>query len=133
MIFTLQRSLIILLVLLQLVAPLVHAHSGQVERSAGIHLPGLEFVTASDKSPFLSTTPSSPVKHYGTLVSVSSGIQHKNFSRASAQEFNRVATDIHYYAVNSRQELICLPDGFIIPCKTYLHPDFPRAPPSNSV
>ena len=129
MIFTLQRSLIILLVLLQLVAPLVHAHSGQVESFEGIHLPGLEFVTASDNGPFLSTTSSSPAKHYGTLVSVSSGIQHKNFSRTSVQEFYLASKDTHHNTVLSRQELNCLPDRFIIPYKTYLQPGFPRAPP----
>ena len=133
MIFTLQRSLIILLVLLQLVAPLVHAHSGQVESSEGIHLPGLEFVTASDEGPFFSTTSSSPAKHYGTLVSVSCGIPHKNFSRASVQEFNLVSKDTHHNVQNSRLELICLPEGLIIPSKTFLHPGFPRAPPPNSI
>jgi hypothetical protein len=42
MIFLLRPYLVTLLVLLQLIAPLVHAHTGEQVVSQGIHLPGLE-------------------------------------------------------------------------------------------
>jgi hypothetical protein len=42
MIFSLRLSLISLLMMLQFIAPLVHAHTSEKFSSKGIHIPGLE-------------------------------------------------------------------------------------------
>lgn len=42
MIFSLRLSLITLLMMLQFIAPLVHAHTSENFSSKGIHIPGLE-------------------------------------------------------------------------------------------
>ena len=128
MIFTLQRSLIILLVLLQLVAPLVHAHSGQGVSPEGIHLPGLEFVTSHENENIL--TISSHSQDHGAVISVSSGIQHKNFSRTNVEKIYLLTKETHHNAVNCQREVNCLPEGFRVLRTICLRLVFPRAPPA---
>ncbi len=50
MIFSLRPFLIIFLVLLQFIAPLVHAHTSEKISSQGVHIPGLEVYANSANS-----------------------------------------------------------------------------------
>lgn len=129
MIHMLHKSLIMLLVLLQLVAPLVHAHSEQDESPEGIHLPGLEFVTGHDKGVVFSTT-TSHTDYDGTIISVSSGIQYKNFSRASVEKVYLLTKNTQHNTANCLLELSCLLEGLIIQHKIFLQSGSPRAPPT---
>ena len=48
---TLRKFIVIFLVLLQLIAPLVHAHAGEDISNTGLHVPGLEMYSVDRQSP----------------------------------------------------------------------------------
>lgn len=82
MVSTIRSSLIILLVLLQTVAPLVHAHTGGDFRNIGLgvsklHVPGLETYVSFD-----SGTPScfaaSTMSVEGLIVGINTGIKQQD-------------------------------------------------------
>jgi hypothetical protein len=89
----LRKSTVILLAILQLIAPLVHAHAGEKASELGLHVPGLEIYsiqqdtfisqavnhdenaahTASQRVAAFSSSPSIE----GIIVSVDAGIRDK--------------------------------------------------------
>ena len=74
MIQPLRKSLFILLALLQMVAPLVHAHpEGTHPDTVGIHLPGLERLN-QDHSPAANHTNFAHAELNEILISISTGI-----------------------------------------------------------
>ncbi|WP_036300539.1 hypothetical protein [Methylomarinum vadi] len=76
MIPALQKITILLLVLLQLAAPLVHAHSGRDTTGLGVHVPGLEsWSVGATQSSFSSCDKPYHTDNY--IVSVSSAIKQK--------------------------------------------------------
>lgn len=75
---TLRRYLLVLLGLLQFVAPLVHAHSGNDFSRFGLHLPNLE-IYAAVKSEQIPTLQAADYLSGldDTIVSISTGIQNQ--------------------------------------------------------
>ena len=69
------KSLIILLALLQFVAPLVHAHTGEEHSNLNIHLPGFEYFSLNNDAPVLqaATHPNFDC----SIISIGSAIKHK--------------------------------------------------------
>ena len=51
MIAVIRKNLLFLLVMLQLVAPLVHAHIGSNSFNQGLHIPGLELYRVNQEEP----------------------------------------------------------------------------------
>lgn len=129
MIHILQRPLIILLVLLQLVAPLVHAHSGQQESPEGIHLPGLEFVNDQEIDVVFSTA-SAHSNYDGTIISISSGIQYKKLSSVSLEKVFLLTKVNQHHKADCLLQLTCRLEEIIIQHNFYLRPGYPRAPPA---
>ena len=78
MILPLRRYLLVLLGLLQLVAPLVHAHSGNNFAKFGLHLPNFEIYSAADNqnSPAFQSTDYSACLN-DAIVGISTGIQNQ--------------------------------------------------------
>lgn len=83
MVSIIRTSLLVLLVLLQSIAPLVHAHTGgfrgvDSDVSGGLHVPGLEIYLSADTSAqsscFATVTPSAE----GFAVGIHSGIKHNH-------------------------------------------------------
>ncbi|MGR8935478.1 MAG: hypothetical protein ACU837_13955 [Gammaproteobacteria bacterium] len=75
-----RNFLIILVALLQLVAPLVHAHASARQNAVlGIHLPGLEFISTNDDIPMLHAEVSR-ADCCGILIDVGCGLQQSKFS-----------------------------------------------------
>lgn len=78
MILTLRRYLLVLLGLLQLVAPLVHAHSGNNFSQFGLHVPNLEIYSVAD---YQNSPTFQSVDFLASLddaiVSISAGIQNQ--------------------------------------------------------
>ncbi len=77
MILVMRRYLLVLLVLLQMIAPLVHAHSGSDFARFGLHLPNLEVYTVADNQ----SSPAFQSLDYlasldDAIVSISTGIQN---------------------------------------------------------
>jgi hypothetical protein len=79
MLLTLRRYLLILLGLLQLVAPLVHAHSGNNFARFGLHLPTFEIysVATQQHSPALQSF-DYLANLDDTIVSISTGMQNQH-------------------------------------------------------
>lgn len=77
MILTMRRYLLVLLVLLQMIAPLVHAHSGSDFARFGLHLPNLEIYSVADNQ----SSPAFQSLDYLTssddaIVSICAGIEN---------------------------------------------------------
>jgi hypothetical protein len=68
--------LIIILALLQFVAPLVHAHTGEEHSKPNIHLPGFEHFSLKGDSPALHSI-THPNVDACSIISIGSAIQHK--------------------------------------------------------
>jgi hypothetical protein len=89
MVFTLRLFLVIFLIMLQLVAPLVHAHANEKPLIIGLHVPGLELY--GDKSDGLTSQAVNPyIEIEGIVVGVDMGIKNKLIKAATDQ-------DDHYY------------------------------------
>jgi hypothetical protein len=131
MIHPLRQSLIVLVALLQLVAPLVHAHSSGMQSVAlGVHLPGLEFIAATDNMP--SAHAEAPRSDCcGILIAVSCGVQCAKTSidmpaaLHSHQEATIVGTDFIVAVINFSPQ-----QPPVFSTQTVLQPISPRAPPS---
>ena len=125
MIRPLRKSLFILLLLLQLIAPLVHAHSCHEPSAGGLHLPGLELLNSEADELFTHAAElhSNPG---GVMVSVSSGIEdHQNvefvlFFVQPVRPFKREF--IEKQLIFSDQVTATLPQTSFLPVS-------PRAPP----
>lgn len=81
MVSIIRTSLLVLLVLLQSIAPLVHAHTGGFrgvasDVSGGLHVPGLEIYLSADTSAQSSCFAALAVPAEGFAVGIHSGIKH---------------------------------------------------------
>ncbi|MDO9142630.1 MAG: hypothetical protein Q7U38_20095 [Methylobacter sp.] len=76
MLTTLRKFTVIFLAIVQLIAPLVHAHTGEESQGLGLHVPGLEGYGA--KPGALTVQAQHP--HFsadGIMVGIDTGIQYK--------------------------------------------------------
>lgn len=74
MVACLRLFLVLLLVLLQLVAPLVHAHAGGPDSQFGIHLKGLESLTLAQHDTVVSSQQHAMIAD-SAMIEVDSGIK----------------------------------------------------------
>lgn len=70
-----RQFLIIFLVLLQFIAPLVHAHAGKQFSGFGVHLPGLERYDFDQPETILQTVNSGFDTEEAVIVGVNTGIE----------------------------------------------------------
>ena len=75
MLIVFRNSLIVVLALLQLFAPLVHAHSGSNTFNKGLHLPGLEAFSTHYDAPVIQNVKLDN-DNEGLLVVVDAGIKN---------------------------------------------------------
>lgn len=88
MLLLIRKYLILILALLQLVAPLVHAHTGHKSFTQGLHIPGLElYRTSQDASVLQAVNSGSDAE--GLLIVVDAGIK-------SPQDSMTVTVEQHY-------------------------------------
>jgi hypothetical protein len=79
MLLSLRTFIIFFLVLLQLIAPLVHAHTGEQIFNTGLHIPGLEALDHahnSDTTPLLQSA--SAHNSEGLLIGINTGLKVKH-------------------------------------------------------
>jgi hypothetical protein len=88
----LRVYLIFFLALLQLIAPLVHAHAGENLSNKGLHVPGLE-IYAAERHAFLSQPTNHIAGSEALIIGVDAGIKH-NQAQADA---DTDAADHSYY------------------------------------
>jgi hypothetical protein len=82
-----QTCLIAVLVLLQTVAPLLHAHSGIDSSPKELHIPGLEIFDTGEEHRAQSTTRCGLYGQAGIIVGIASGLK----DRPIIPQFNLVA------------------------------------------
>lgn len=123
--------MLVLIALLQLVAPLVHAHSAGAQPFAkGIHLPGLEFISAANNMPGIHAE-ASHIDCCGILIDLCCGLKQSKTAtdlpaiypaHQDAQPFN---ADFIVAAINFSPQ-----QPPVFSAQTVLQPISPRAPPS---
>ncbi len=78
--------LFLILALLQLVAPLVHAHTGEESSAQGLHLPGYEHYNVNHDTPeFHALSHACAEEH--SIISVGTGIKHKKNASDPASQY----------------------------------------------
>jgi len=87
---TLRKFLIIFLTILQLFAPLVHAHASEIHTNDGFHVPGLEHYSSHHESPAYIKAPTLQACIDGVLVGVGLGLKQN-------QKAVKFDTDNSYY------------------------------------
>ena len=83
MVSIIRTSLLVLLVVLQSIAPLVHAHTGGFrgvasDLSSGLHVPGLEIYLSADTSAQSACFAAAALSTEGFAVGIHSGIKHNH-------------------------------------------------------
>ena len=130
---TLRKFLIIFLTILQLFAPLVHAHASDSHTNQGFHVPGLEhYSSRHESSAYIKARSSLNACVDGVLVGVGLGLKQK----LNATQFNtdnsyslpmqishlsRVVLPLKIYDSGQRQPLVA---------RLLASPPPSRAPPS---
>ena len=127
---TLRKFLVIFLAMLQLFAPLVHAHTGNKTSDLGLHVPGLEMYGV-DHEALMSQAISHDFSSAGTVVGVDAGIKdklvvvvsdldHSHYLRQQAPLFNAAIFPFDINFSPQSQHVVC---RLLIPSLS------PRAPP----
>ena len=121
-------ALIGLLALMQLFAPLVHAHTGGGRFSGAVHVPGLEFLGKSNGT--FAATPSGPVECQGVIVGLAPGLKNQGDHAVPAPDPESGLLAIFSQAKGSPQErpVFSPPRDFPPRQADWLKPS-PRAPP----
>lgn len=128
---TLRRSTVIFLAILQLIAPLVHAHAGAKTPDLGLHVPGLEIYGAYHESP-VSQAVSDDFSLDGIIVSIDAGMKHKQANADADPD------DSHYLhqqapvfnAAISPFDINFSPQSQQFVCRLSIPSLSPRAPPA---
>jgi hypothetical protein len=131
MLILFRNVLVLLLVLLQLFAPLVHAHVDKHFSTAGLHLPGLEIhAFAKNDAPVVQALPC-VYSNNNLIVSIDTGIKDKHLKKVSTDN-----TDAYIYPPTLLlQRLALVTEIFYSPERNlrvhsfYTPPYAPRAPP----
>ncbi|MBF6650545.1 hypothetical protein [Methylobacter sp. BlB1] len=129
----LRVYLIFFLALLQLIAPLVHAHAGENLSNKGLHVPGLEMYTAEQHA-FLSQPTNHIAGSEALIISVDAGIKHNQ-----AQADTDTDTADHGYYLHqeiaisnapiSAFDINFSPQPSPFVCRLFIPSLSPRAPP----
>jgi hypothetical protein len=100
MIYSLRPFLVSFLVLLQFIAPLVHAHTGEKVLSQGLHVPGLEVyahatneTVSNDVFPCKTGGFCSNID--GQVVGVDTGV-HREMAIATQRLYKKITTDVDH-------------------------------------
>jgi len=139
---TLRKFTVILLAILQLFAPLVHAHAGEKVSDVGLHVPGLEMYGVEHDTPVsqeagydgrigsrpIATLPAAE----GIIVGVDAGLKDKQVNAASDLDNSHY---LHqqapvFNAVISPFDINFSPQPTQFVCRLFIPSLSPRAPPA---
>lgn len=129
MFIALRKSIIVYLVILQLVAPLVHAHTKAVSQDLGLHVPGLELY-APDHSRVSIEATNYQTHEHGLLVGIDTGLK---LTTLFLDDNNDAVFEQKF--IVPQPELLCYEINFspqtrqLIPI-VFLRSLSPRAPPA---
>ena len=123
-----SKFLIIILALLQLVAPLVHAHADEKYSSHEIHLPRLEhFDIKPDASAYHAIT--QPSYKASPIISVGTGIKLKKVSTSNTTLFYLPVKNVWFTTVSKQTLFLPPPQKQIFPAIVQYTLLPKRAPP----
>ncbi len=125
-----RQFIVLLLILLQLVAPLLHAHSGVELNHNRLHLPGLEVIN-NNLTDIQTLEPLSQDEDFGVIVGVCTGINRDiNFTDTDSPEVPFISSKKDfisiYYCSNQNNTFYFKPPPLNQLAKTHSS----RAPPS---
>lgn len=126
----LRKFLVIFLAILQLIAPLVHAHAGEKVLGVGLHVPGLE-VYGVGQDAFMSGAINHDFDFDGIIVGVDAGMKDRQInaivdlddSQYLHQQTALFKTEISPFDVNFS------PHPTQSACRLFIPSLSPRAPP----
>lgn len=128
---TLRKFLVIFLAILQLIAPLVHAHAGEKVSDLGLHVPGLEMYSV-EHDVLVSQAVSYDFSSDGIIVGVDAGMKDRQINAVSdldnshylhqqAPVFNTAISPFDTVTPSQSEQFVC---RLFIPSLS------PRAPPA---
>jgi len=128
---TLRKFLVIFLAILQLFAPLVHAHAGEKVSDLGLHVPGLEMYGVEHHA-LVSQAVSYDSSSEGIIVGVDAGMKDKQINAVADldnshylhQEIPALNAAISPFDTNFSPH----PAQFV--CRLFIPSLSPRAPPA---
>jgi hypothetical protein len=144
MIFSFRPFIVTFLVLLQFVAPLVHAHTSEKFSSTGLHVPGLESYahstdnTVSTSDDLLCKVGAFCGNFDGQIVGVDTGVNRE--IALPTQRLSKIIADLDYdhylpaYSIVSKPVITTPTIGLVIPAiqlpdQLSTFSNSPRAPP----
>lgn len=131
MFITLRTFIFIFLVILQLLAPLVHAHTDQKNPAQGLHVPGLE-IQGVEHETLMFQASRYDFSSDGIMIGVDAGMKDKRLDAAVELDHSHYL----YQQFPSFNPTRSLPDtGFLLKtaqvvCRLRLPSLSPRAPPA---
>ena len=127
-----KKSVLIVLAMLQFLAPLVHAHTGASHPHGGIHMPGLEAYLNHQHAPALEKVNSAWPSSEGFLVMVDAGIKNTKDALSHSVGYNFCCVDtglLHQNLPEQRPQNFSPQKRILPPSSSDFPPHAPRAPP----
>ncbi|MFA5985411.1 MAG: hypothetical protein WC782_15445 [Methylococcaceae bacterium] len=130
MISVASKFLVLLLTLLQFIAPLVHAHTGSPNPEHGLHVPGLEQYSVVNNDSYLETTDQNKSSN-SAIVAVNMGIKHINYTHSIIPpgHYWVSSADVFFNLTISSTDSNFSPQELLPNPQLYLAFSHPRAPP----
>lgn len=131
MVLVLRKSLIIVLAMLQLFAPLVHAHTGDKNFNQGFHIPGLESYRTNQDAPVVQNV-NVAWDSEGLLVVVDAGIKNPQdlFVESTGNFFALLPSHQLQIATLRESDSNFSPQRQSFSFRRHLSTKSPRAPPA---
>ncbi|MDP1664081.1 MAG: hypothetical protein Q8L79_03065 [Methylobacter sp.] len=128
---TLRKFTVIFLAIVQLIAPLVHAHAGDKVSDLGLHVPGLEMYGVKH-SAFMSQAVNYDFDSEGIIVSVDAGMKDRQVNAVADLDDNPY---LHQQAALFKTALSPFDTNFSpqsaqFVCRLLIPSLSPRAPPA---
>ncbi|MEI6068018.1 MAG: hypothetical protein WCP96_11790 [Methylococcaceae bacterium] len=131
---TLRKFLVVFLTLLQFIAPLVHAHAREYSLKPGLHVPGLEHISAEHNTPLAQNkTLPHHVSVDGMIVAVDTGVKQSqtNHPADSASDYFLPQQALAFNAAAFRFDTHFSPQSQQSVYRLLIPSPPPRAPPAH--
>ncbi|MGR9116161.1 MAG: hypothetical protein ACU85E_10375 [Gammaproteobacteria bacterium] len=134
MLTALKKNLVIILALLQSIAPLVHAHTSEQTAVTGLHIPGLEFYSDAQTLPEIQAL-AQALTDECLIIGIDSGIRQESGDCGADRQQDQVCLigqdTLTKHQVLLRHQVNFSPHRLHFLSLTFaLSPLTPRAPPS---
>lgn len=125
----LRKSTVIFLAILQLIAPLVHAHAGEKVSDLGLHVPGLEMYGV-DHAAHMSQAVNYDSHSEGIIVGIDTGMRDKQVIVDLDDSYYLHQQAPVFNAAISPFDINFSPQSQPFVCRLFIPSLSPRAPPA---